>query len=73
MSKIYVDMMPTEPFNCPFSIMGKYIPDGYGVNAHYEYNCPFDYGELCDIENGGTCKFLTELPKGDKANGSSQD
>ena len=73
MSKIYVDKMPTEPFHCPFAIEGKYVPDRPGVNEHYEYNCPFYNGELCDIYEGGTCDFLTELPKGDKENGSSQD
>lgn len=73
MSKIYVDEMPKEPYHCPFSVMGNYIHGRPGVNLHYEYTCVLYKGGFCDLYEGKPCDHLTERPKGDKDNGSSED
>ena len=73
MSKILVDKMPEKPYHCPFAIMGNFVRDGNGVNGHYVYGCILNEGRFCDIYDGNPCEHLTELPKGDKDNGSSED
>lgn len=67
MSKIYVDEMPSTVSECPF------------FNFMKPYGVCLAHGGVCECEyNGGTdeiyrCDWLTELPKGDKDNGSSED
>ena len=65
MSKVYVDTLPSEPCECPFSIFGYSIRSVSGIE-NYKYACKLsDTCDLCKLNypTPTLCDYLVELPK----------